>query len=115
MPFSLFDFPPNLMDHSPVNHTSQQVIAIAPGIVFCYADLHNQHLLSLHDREYSQYRSVCSGFYLVMFVKDTLEKEVGIMVELCGAVWRNLQPTHKEILQSKCCPYESGQKTNAVN
>lgn len=103
------------MDNSPVNHTSQQVIAIAPGIVFCYTDLRNQHLLPLCDRAYSQYRSVCSGFYLVMFVKDTLEKEVGIMVELRGAVWRNLQPTQREILQSKCCPYESGQNTNVVN
>lgn len=27
-----------------------------------------------------------------MFVKDALEEEVGIVVELCGAVWRNFQP-----------------------
>lgn len=27
-----------------------------------------------------------------MFVKDTLEKEVGIVVELCSAVWRDFQP-----------------------
>lgn len=33
------------------------------------------------------------GLYLVMFVKDALEKEVGIVVELCGAIWRNFQPT----------------------
>lgn len=33
-----------------------------------------------------------------MFVKDALQEEVGIMVELCGAVWRNFQPTEWEIL-----------------
>jgi len=27
-----------------------------------------------------------------MFVKDALEEEVGVVVELCGAVWRELQP-----------------------
>lgn len=37
-----------------------------------------------------------------MFVKDALEKEVGIVVELCGAVWRNFQPRECEILQGKC-------------
>lgn len=34
-----------------------------------------------------------------MFVKDALEKEVGIVVELCGAVWRNFQPRECE---TKC-------------
>lgn len=36
-----------------------------------------------------------------MFVKDALEKEVGLVVELCGAVWRNFQPGESETLQSK--------------
>lgn len=35
-----------------------------------------------------------------MFVKDALEKEVGIVVELCGGVWRNFQPTQKDVLYS---------------
>lgn len=30
--------------------------------------------------------------YLVMFVKDALEKKVGLVVELCAAVWGNFQP-----------------------
>lgn len=42
-----------------------------------------------------------TGFYLVMFVKDALEKEVGIVVELRGGAWRNLQPTHKDVLYSR--------------
>ena len=37
-----------------------------------------------------------------MFVKDALEEEVGIMVELCGAVWRKFQPKDIEMFQSKC-------------
>ena len=41
-----------------------------------------------------------AGLYLVMFVEDALEEEVGIMVELCGAVWRNFQPRESELLQS---------------
>lgn len=32
-----------------------------------------------------------------MFVKDALEEEVGIVVELCGAVWRNFQPRESEV------------------
>lgn len=27
-----------------------------------------------------------------MFVKDTLEKEVSVVVKLCGAVWGDLYP-----------------------
>lgn len=33
--------------------------------------------------------------HLVMFVKDTLEEEVSVVVELCGAVRRNLDPEMK--------------------
>lgn len=33
-----------------------------------------------------------------MFVKDALEEEVGIMVELRGAIWRNFQPKKWEIV-----------------
>lgn len=37
-----------------------------------------------------------AGLYLIMFVKDALQEEVGIVVELCGAVWRNFQPEQGE-------------------
>ena len=34
-----------------------------------------------------------------MFVKDALEKEVGVVVELRGAVWRKFQPKNSKILK----------------
>lgn len=30
-----------------------------------------------------------------MLIKDALEKKVGLVVELCGAVWGNFQPRGK--------------------
>lgn len=38
-----------------------------------------------------------------MFVKDALEEEVGIVVELCGAVWRDFQPGERQTWQSESC------------
>lgn len=40
-------------------------------------------------------------FYLVMFVKDALEEEVGVVVELGAGVWRNFQPAHKDVLNGR--------------
>lgn len=49
-------------------------------------------------------RSPAAGgrdFYLVMFVKDALEEEVGVVVELGAGVWRNFQPAHKVVLNGR--------------
>lgn len=46
----------------------------------------------------NKYSSGRPGLYLVVFVKDALEKEVGGVVELCGGAWRDFQPTHKHVL-----------------
>lgn len=40
-------------------------------------------------------------FYLVMFVKDALEEEVGVVVELGAGVRRNFQPAHKVVLNGR--------------
>lgn len=44
-----------------------------------------------------KYRTGYTGLYLIVFVKDALEEEVGIMVELSSAVWGNFQPREGEI------------------
>lgn len=39
--------------------------------------------------------------HLVMFVKDALKEEVGVVVELRGGARRNLQPEHRDVLHSR--------------
>lgn len=43
--------------------------------------------------------------YLVMFVKDALQKEVGVVIGLSGAVWRNFQPEHKGKYQKRAVTF----------
>ena len=37
-------------------------------------------------------KSTVLSTHFVMFVKDTLEEEVRVVVKLCGAVWGDLYP-----------------------
>lgn len=50
-----------------------------------------------------------------MFVKDALEEEVGIVIELRGAVWRKFQPRDSDIFQSKCYRQWAEHKINTEN
>lgn len=59
-----------------------------------------------------------------MFVKDTLEEEVGIVIQLGGAVWRYFQPggtvevgnthTHKQSDGESWRDYEINKNTDSI-
>lgn len=72
--------------------TTQQAISVDLCNVCCFE--------LLWGRGWNKHSGRWTGFYLVVFVKDALEKEVGSVVELCGGVWRNFQPAQKDGLYS---------------